>query len=211
MKNHKNIAWRDDEIRRYAGIKESNYELEKLIGECKSEAEGMLKYALCYDEFPLSMDGDEVNLSFSKVISKDLAENLKGASRAIVFACSIGVELDRLVAKYGNISPTKGLIMHAIGVERVEGLADCFNTELKDRYRLKPRFSPGYGDLGLSIQRDIIDVLGATKNIGITLNDNFTLSPSKSITAIIGVGGDETCGIIGGCVTCNRKECQFRR
>ncbi|MBQ8177991.1 MAG: hypothetical protein IJ033_02245 [Clostridia bacterium] len=211
VKTYQTIAWRDDEIRRYAGIKQTSAEIDALIAECKQEGEKLLDYSLCYQEFPIAIVGDDVDLSFAKVTSRDLAKNLKGANRVIVFACTVGIAFDRLIAKYNSVAPAKGLVMHAVGVERVESLADRFNAELKERLKLKPRFSPGYGDLDISLQKDIIEVLSATKNIGVTLNENMMLSPSKSVTAIIGVTEERCEDKVSGCSSCNQRECQFRR
>ena len=95
--------------------------------------------------------------------------------------------VDRLIAKYNRISPSKALIFQAIGAERAESLCDLFCDEMKEKYSTNPRYSPGYGDLPLDIQRDIFAVLDCPRKIGLTLNDSLLMSPSKSVTAIIGV------------------------
>jgi len=59
---------------------------------------------------------------------------------------------------------------------------------------LKPRFSPGYGDLPLETQREIFDVLDCSRRIGLMLNDSLLMSPTKSVTAFVGVGGEEKNG-----------------
>ena len=50
--------------------------------------------------------------------------------------------------------------------------------------KLKPRRSPGYGDLPLELSRRILDELDATKKIGVSITDSNLLVPSKSVTAI---------------------------
>jgi 5-methyltetrahydrofolate--homocysteine methyltransferase len=52
---------------------------------------------------------------------------------------------------------------------------------------LRPRFSAGYGDLPLEYQKKIFDLLDPHTQIGLTLNDSYLMSPSKSVTALIGV------------------------
>ena len=51
---------------------------------------------------------------------------------------------------------------------------------------IAPRFSPGYGDFPLDCQKDIFAALDCG-SIGLTLNDNLFMTPSKSVTAVIGV------------------------
>ena len=84
--------------------------------------------------------------------------------------------------------------MQAIGSERVESRCVAFEGEIKDELReargeisFRPRFSPGYGDLSLELQRDIFRLLDCQRQIGVTLGDSLLMSPSKSVTAIIGV------------------------
>lgn len=52
---------------------------------------------------------------------------------------------------------------------------------------LKIRFSPGYGDFSLEHQKDFFRLLQLEKNLGMSLNSALLMSPSKSITAVIGV------------------------
>lgn len=110
----------------------------------------------------------------------------------IIFAATIGVGVDRLISKYSRLSPTKALCFQAIGAERVEALCDEFcnkmKTELeKDGEKVKPRFSPGYGDLPLETQKMIFSLLDCPKRIGVTLGDTLLMSPSKSVTAFVGI------------------------
>ncbi len=52
---------------------------------------------------------------------------------------------------------------------------------------LRPRFSPGYGDLSLDCQPAFLRVLDAEKRIGLTCTASHLMAPSKSVTAIIGL------------------------
>ena len=53
-------------------------------------------------------------------------------------------------------------------------------------YQLRPRYSPGYGDLPLALQTDFARILDMQKWCGISLTDALLMVPSKSITAFIG-------------------------
>jgi len=52
----------------------------------------------------------------------------------------------------------------------------------------KMRYSPGYGDLPLSNQKLIYDVLNLER-LGISITERFMLVPEKSVIAIAGVEG----------------------
>ncbi len=167
------------EIYRYAGMKADFY---NLVDECIKESADVLSYNVCYCKFPIKIAEKSIDLFFAKTESADLAKNLQGCNQILVFAATVGVGIDRLILKYSKISPVKALIFQAIGAERTESLCNTFCGEIKGR----PRFSPGYGDLPLELQKDIFSALDCQK-IGLTLNESFLMSPSKSVTAIIGI------------------------
>ena len=52
---------------------------------------------------------------------------------------------------------------------------------------LSPRYSPGYGDVPLSVQKDICRELDCAKTVGITLTESLLMIPEKSVTAVIGI------------------------
>ena len=111
--------------------------------------------------------------------------------------------------RYTSLSPAKALFFQAIGAERIESLCDTFCAELKENgLQLRPRFSPGYGDLPLDLQKDLFRVLDCSRKIGLTLNESLLMSPSKSVTAIIGIGGraeeQNKCG------TCQKTDCAYK-
>jgi cobalamin-dependent methionine synthase I len=52
--------------------------------------------------------------------------------------------------------------------------------------RLTNRYSPGYGDLPLSFQKSIFDILELNK-INLSISPTFMLEPEKSVLALAGV------------------------
>ena len=162
------------EIMRYAGVRGDAPEIEALLQECLAEAEDKLTYKVCYGTFPVSF--------FDSIKSEGLKKHLEGCREAVIFAATVGIGIDRLIARYSSLSPTKALLFQAIGAERIEALCDEFNAEFGGG-----RFSPGYGDLPLGFQKEIFKILDCPKRIGLTLNESMLMSPSKSVTAIIGV------------------------
>ncbi len=180
------------EILRYAGVSGDTPELDGIINECITEADSLLTYKVCYRTVTVNKIGNEIDFGFFKTDSSDLQKNLSGCSAAVIFAATVGAGIDRLIARYNRISPAKGLILQSLGTERVESLCDAFNNEINKQmnemgYSTRPRFSPGYGDLPLSLQRGIFPLLDCPRKIGLTLNESLLMSPSKSVTAIIGL------------------------
>ncbi len=177
------------EILRYAGCKNADNETKKLLNACLSELAGKLSYRVCFRELSVEIKENICDFELFSLCSSKLSANLSGCSRVILFAATIGVEIDRLISKYSRLSPAKALMLQAIGAERIEALCDAFCDDLKSQLRtgLKPRFSPGYGDLPLEAQKDIFSVLDCSRQLGISLNSSLLISPSKSVTAFVGL------------------------
>lgn len=180
------------EVLRYAGAACESEEISTLLDECIAEIEDKLTYKVCYREFDTFASAGEVNLDFCKVKSGALCKNLTGCGKIILFAATVGVEIDRLIARAGAISAAKATMLQALGSERVEALCDAFNDMIKREaesrgYTTRPRVSAGYGDIPLAMQKDIFAALDCTRKIGITLGESLLMSPSKSVTAIIGL------------------------
>ena len=68
-----------------------------------------------------------------------------------------------------------------------EALAERVSLIAKERYGdVTGRFSPGYGDLSLSVSCDILRLVDAERRLGIRMAGSLMI-PKKSITAIMGV------------------------
>lgn len=189
VKTFENIAVNKREALRYAGGGDACGEILPIFNECVSLAEASTKNRVCYKILPVSVKGSLCDFGEFSLFSKDLAKNLGSCNRVILFAATVGVEIDRLILRFGKISPTKALLLQAIGSERAESLCDefCSWIEQELKVKLKPRFSAGYGDLPLEAQKQIFASLDCAKNIGVTLNDSLLMSPSKSVTAFVGI------------------------
>lgn len=177
-----------DEIMRYMGCKIGDKQVLELVDSCLKEVCGILTYKVCFDEFPVKVLGNTLEFPFAKAESSALCKHLHGFSRAVIFAATIGIELDRLILKYSRLSPARALCLQAIGAERIEALCDAFCEDLRsERGKTSSRFSPGYGDFPLDFQTEIFKVLDLPRKIGLSLNSALLISPSKSVTAIIGI------------------------
>ena len=185
------IPFDEKEILRYAMLPSFAPKPEELpLEECLKAAKGAAQCRAVWRRYPLSRDGETLNLGFTKTESKDLKQHLEGCGEILLFACTAGAEMDRRIARAKLLSPAKGLLMHAIGAQQVEGGCDRLCASLADQFpdwQLTDRFSPGYGDLTLEMQRDVMTALDCGRTVGITLTDSLLMTPSKSVTAIIGM------------------------
>ena len=179
------------EILRYAMLPSFMPAPEELpLEECLKAADGAARCRAVWCRCPVAEDGEELDLGFARTGSRDLRNHLRGCSEILLFACTAGAEMDRRIARAKLQSPVKGLLMHAIGAQQVEGGCDLLCARLAERFpdrRLTGRYSPGYGDFPLSFQRDVAEALDLGRTIGVTLTESLLMTPSKSVTAIIGM------------------------
>lgn len=180
------------EVLRYMGTREATDEVRALLQGVIDEAGDCFSGRVCAMECAVSIDGSTVDLGFCSVESRDLAKALAGCESVMIFAATVGVGIDRLIAKHTRLSPARALALQALGAERIEALCDAFCNARSEEcarrgFSLRPRFSAGYGDLSLDLQKDIFHALDCPKRIGLTLNDSLLMSPTKSVTAIVGL------------------------
>lgn len=179
----------EKEILRYAGCKNNDPTVSAILTECITEIQGKLSYKVCYRELDFKTDGKLCDFGLFDIESEKLALNLKNCSKVILFAATLGIGLDRLIAKYSRVSPLKALIFQSIGAQQIEALCDCFSADIEKEYNspLCPRFSPGYGDLPLDAQKMVFRFLEPERRIGLTLNSSSVMSPTKSVTGFVGI------------------------
>ena len=209
--------WNISEILRYARTK-ADADTTALIDECIREAEAVLEYHVSFTRVSITQYWEELSFGLIHTASHTIKKAVIGCDSLLIFAATIGTPFDRLIQKYSRISPSKALILHAIGAERVEALCDQFSRDysISNGIKLRPRVSPGYGDISLSMQRDIFAMLDCPRKIGLTLNDDLLMSPSKSVTAIAGITdlSDDTVSVPDDCshkcTCCDQTSCIYR-
>ena len=109
----------------------------------------------------------------------------------------------------------EAVILDGCGSALVEQGCDAAEREISSRFPelyLTDRFSPGYGDLPLSLQKDLCTALDAQRRLGIYVNESMLMTPQKSVTAIIGLSPAPQMARIRGCGYCSMGEhCPLRK
>ena len=103
------------EILRYMGCRVADEEINTLIDKSLEICKNKLTYSVCYRELPIKTDGEAIDLGFARVSSRDLEKNLNGCDSIILFAATIGLELDRLIYRYGTLSPSVAVCLQDRG------------------------------------------------------------------------------------------------
>lgn len=181
-----------------------------LICRCTDEFLSCANFIACCEKVPLKISGTKVDLGFMSVDSVSLSKNLDGCDFAYIMAATTGIEAHRLIEKNSIISPLKGIVTDCIGSAAVEAFCDKINLSFENHDFLRPRFSPGYGDLPLECQKNIVEFLQTKKNIGMSLTEALMMVPVKSVTAIIGIGKEKNKCTGPGCMICKNDSCPYR-
>lgn len=153
----------------------------------KKELEEKIECKMSAKKVPVKYNGDTLIIGNVEAKSEDLKKSIKGSNEAFVFAVTLGSAVDRLLLKYSKISPSSAFIIDALASAYAEAAADRAQEILDGIAKTKVRFSPGYGDLPLEIQPEILEMINAGKLLSITLTDSLLMKPQKTITAIAGI------------------------
>lgn len=186
--NNMDLKINKKEVLKYLKITKSDPVTDALVDECIKDICNIASPRAVYLETNVEfLDDDVVNFDFMTIKSHSLTINMKKCKRAYIFAATLGIEVDRKIEKYSKILQSKSAVYHAVGSAMIESFCNYVNDTLVDNQKSTRRFSPGYGDLSLDCQKSILTALDAERKIGIILGESLLMSPSKSVTAIIGL------------------------
>jgi len=211
-----------DEVLRYLGYR--NQTLDKvtndLIEESINEMRDLIKPRYIYKFFNIMRKEDGIYLSNSNfnLVGENIKNHLVKSEVCVLMAVTIGNNVDTKIRYYEKISMAKALILDACATVAIEEICENVCKELKEIvYKenkvLTSRYSPGYGDLPIDIQKSFLAILDAGNTIGLTASSHNILIPRKSVTAIVGVieKADKNTEEIS-CLDCNKHDsCTFRK
>lgn len=138
----------------------------------------------------------------------DLQKLLAGCGSCLLVAGTLGARLDQRMRYYSNFDMTRYVIMDAAANAYVEEICDRLQESLPFS-DLTFRFSPGYGDVPISLQKQLLEVLDTGRRIGLTLTSQMLMVPQKSISGIVGIGRNSKQKSCSGCI--RYDDCEYRR
>ena len=164
--------------------------------------------------FPLLPDFSLAGACF-RLEGESVRALLKDCDHVILMAATRGSSVERLIRRAQAVDMAGALILDACGSAAIENVCDNLCADLAagfaPRY-LTDRFSPGYGDMPLSQQRELFAALDVTRRIGVTLTDSGLMLPQKSVTALIGVSDRPQTLRPRGCAVCGLHDtCAYRK
>ncbi|NFL95877.1 methionine synthase [Clostridium botulinum] len=218
--DNNNLNIDKNQVLRYLGYKgqEFSSEINTLIEECIKEIKTLvtLRVTYKYSSVHINNQANLVDINL-KLKGKDILHHLEESNKCCVMAATLGNKVDRKILYYEKVNMTKAVILDACATTAIEEYCDLIENEVKkevekDKLNINWRYSPGYGDLDISIQRELLKSLDAERTIGLTASSHNILIPRKSVTAIIGVIPKEVVVNKKSCSKCNKfSSCKFRK
>lgn len=193
---------------------------EELRREMTAVAEmlmGRLSPKYTYHVFSLNHEAEGVRLREAELLltGTAAARMLADCRQAVLLACTLGAEFDTLLRREQVRDMAKAAMLNACGSAWVEAGCDEAEREIAARFPekfLTDRFSPGYGDLPLSLQPELCAALDAQRRLGLYVTDTCLMTPVKSVTAVIGLADQPQMARIRGCGFCAMREtCALRK
>jgi hypothetical protein len=212
------------EILRYLGWKGTPLpdHMEKLIDDCIQTTIQTITPKYLFRRFPISREHEAIKVEGAGVVltGKSIFRHLHGCDEVYLMCVTVGLEIEKLIRIKMVTSPDLGVIYDSCASSAVEALADevqeLIRAECKERGKfITSRFSPGYGDLPLDTQKELLLSMDSHRKIGLSLTDSLLLTPNKSVTAIIGITDEnkddkgkskcDHCTNRDNCSFCNKK------
>ena len=206
-----------EEALRYLGAADASETLRRQVaGEAETLSAQFRPRHVC-KVCELAFQGEEIFLRGTAVVLKGgtALKMLAQCHRAALLACTLGARFDLALTAMQARDMARAVILDACGSALVEQGCDEAEKELSARFPgryLTDRFSPGYGDLPLELQRDICAALDTPRRLGLHVTESLLLNPVKSVTAVIGLSDRPQMARIRGCAYCQMRErCTLRK
>lgn len=210
-----------DEVLRYLGYRSQQIDekLDKLINLTIEESKTLITPRFITSRCKVGLVENGVKLLGTSILltGNDIKEHLKDSKECVLMGVTIGGNIEKRINLYSKTNLTKSLILDSCATTAVEEICDKVEDYIKGEAiengeAITFRYSPGYGDLSLDVQKDIINTLKAEKTIGLTVSAHNLLMPRKSVTAIIGLIPKDKEVKKKGCEVCkNYENCSFRK
>lgn len=195
------------------GSNEPDQNMKELFSLCEKEFLKAARPAYVYKIFELDKHYQLVGCDFC-LSGNDIKKHLAGCEKAALMCVTLSSDVDRLIRikQIGNMA--QAAIIDSMASAYIEQVCDevekIIREELKG-YQFTWRYGLGYGDFPLDGQKQFLNVLDAPKKAGVCVNSSLMLTPTKSVTCIIGAGRGIT-EEKKSCDNCNFKDrCQLRK
>lgn len=207
-----------DEVLRYMGCPADRADpaTRALAEACAGELLAAARPRWAYRVVDVAPEEGGVRLSSGLLLpGEDLKKHLTGCRRAAVFCATLSAQVDALIRRAESGDMLRALALDCCATAGVEQVCDQIEGELQAMFpgcQFPFRYSPGYGDLPLTVQNALLALLDAPRRVGLCASASHILTPRKSVTAILGVADGPIPRTARSCLGCPAHDsCQYRK
>lgn len=210
-----------NEVLRYLGYRGQVLDdiTNKLINESIKEIGDLIEEKYVYRVLDINRNKGELWIKDTnlKLLGKDIKKHLANSNSLVLKAVTLGHNIDKTIRYYEKTSMAKAMIIDACASAAIEEICNRVNYELGEKVykvnkKLTSRYSPGYGDLPIDMQKGLLDILETKKSIGLSVTSHNILIPRKSVTAIMGIVDANYKQEEIDCLNCDKYDsCNYRK
>lgn len=205
------------ETRRYAGLAKAEGFDERAITDACEEAGLLIEVRGIWQMYDYDPSTRLVKSEPPfEIVGRSIEKHLEKCARVVCMAVTVGEAIERDVTeKFRAGSYVPAMLLDAAATSAVEQAADQMEQAIRqvverEGFKMRSRYSPGYGDWGLDQQRNFFPLTGA-REIGMRLSTAMMLMPRKSVTAIIGLTrASDDQSKKHDCAACDKVDCPMR-
>lgn len=208
------------EALRYMGYRgqKIDHAMQGLLEACMEEVRSVSRENYTYEIFDIERKPEGLYLKGTTLLlqGRDIGAHLEKSVKCAVMAVSLGLEIDKRLSFYSRTDLTRSLVFDACAAAAVEALCDEVQEGIEAEagklgLQITARFSPGYGDFSIDIQKELVRTLKTYEKFGLGVNESSIMIPRKSVTAVIGMQ-EENCGTREHkCISCTDENCTYRK
>lgn len=215
------LAIDPDEVLRFqgykAGVDVPTPEVVALFDDALTLGRALMRPRAVLRTLPVARAGDQLTAGGVTLGIPRIAERWGTIEAITAGVCTIGEALEHRASELWDARELPlAMMLDSVGSGAVESLAEYVNDLLCQEglvrgVKVTNRVSPGYGGWDVAEQR-LLWRLCPGDAIGVTLNDACFMSPTKTITILVGVGvAARVDDYFTQCARCWMRDCAYRR
>lgn len=213
-----------DELNRYLGYGGNTPDniVRGIIDKCEEKLFNVVKPAYVCKAFDIREAFKDTKYIGIECVGTDLVlegesirKHLSGCHKLVLMCATLSGEADKLIRQTELTDMLEALIVDTAASVAIEQVCDIAEGHIKENFSEKYmtyRYGVGYGDLPLKHEAMILNILNASKLIGLFCSEANILTPRKSVVCMVGLSDNPLPKGQKGCATCNmREKCNYRR
>ncbi|HYE90788.1 MAG TPA: vitamin B12 dependent-methionine synthase activation domain-containing protein [Terriglobales bacterium] len=215
------LAIDPDEVLRFqgykAGVDVPSADVRALFDEALALGRTLMRPRAVLRTYPVTRDGDRLQADGVTLTIPQIAQRWGAIEELTAGVCTIGHALERHAADLWEARELPlAMMLDSVGSGAVESLAEYVNDQLCGEgiargVKVTNRVSPGYGGWDVAEQSQLWRLCPGDP-IGVTLNESCFMTPTKTITILVGAGPDARVDdYFSQCARCWMRDCAYRR